>query len=139
MCVCVCVFVCVCVVCMGVCVVCVCVCVRARLCVRACVWGEGGGTLIFSYIQIGSDHFFGFKILHFNIWGGGGGVRNLIIFGGMKCLWINPNKTGLVLEVILYILRVFLKVYVQDGIFLGVAKISNIFWGLADIPDILLG
>ena len=30
----------------------------------------GGGALIFSHIYVGSDHFFGFKILNFNIFGG---------------------------------------------------------------------
>ena len=42
-----------------------------------CVWGGGGGgagggggTLIFSYIYVGWDHFWEFKILNFNIFGG---------------------------------------------------------------------
>ena len=55
------------------------------------------GTLIFSYIYVGLDHFWGFKILNFNMFGG---FRNIIIFGGMKILWIYHYKTGLVLGVI---------------------------------------
>ena len=35
-----------------------------------CVCGGGGGTLIFSYIDVVCDHFWGFKILNFNIFGG---------------------------------------------------------------------
>ena len=36
-----------------------------------CEWGgEGGGGLRFSYIYVGWDHFWGFKILNFNIFGG---------------------------------------------------------------------
>ena len=47
--------------------------------------GWGGGTLIFSYIRrLGS--FFGFKILKFNIFGGG--FRKMNIFWGLKILWI---------------------------------------------------
>ena len=38
-----------------------------RMCV--CV-GGGGGWLRFSYIYVGWDHFWGFKILNFNIFGG---------------------------------------------------------------------
>ena len=59
----------------------------------------------------------------------------------MKILWIYHNKIGLVLEVIsihfrdFRDFRGFLKVNVQDGvIILGSPKITNIFWGLADIP-----
>ena len=40
---------------------------------RMCVWGgggRGGGGLRFSYIYVGWDHFWGFKILNFNIFGG---------------------------------------------------------------------
>ena len=36
-----------------------------------CVCGGGGVTLIFSYIYVGWGHFWGFKILNFNIFGGG--------------------------------------------------------------------
>ena len=39
----------------------------------ACTPGGGGGTLIFSYIRRLGVIFLGFKILNFNIWGGGGG------------------------------------------------------------------
>ena len=100
---------------------CVCVCV----CVCACVCGGGeGGTLIFSYIYVGLDHFFGFKILNFNIFGG---FRNMIIFWGMEILWIYPHKTGLVLRGNSIHFRVFLRSMCPMGIFFGVAKITNIF------------
>ena len=60
-----------------------------------------------------------------------GGFRNIIIFGGMKILWIYHNKIGLVLEVIsihFRDFRGFLKVNVQDGdIFLGSPKLQIIF------------
>ena len=39
-----------------------------RMCV--CVGGGGGGGLRFSYIYVGWDHFWGFKILNFNNFGG---------------------------------------------------------------------
>ena len=38
----------------------------------------------------------------------------------------------------LCILGSLLKVNVQNGDILGVAKISNKFWGMPDIPDIFL-
>ena len=57
----------------------------------------GKGTLIFSYICVGLDHFWGFKILNLICLGG---FSNIIIFGGMKILWIYHYKTGLVLGVI---------------------------------------
>ena len=38
-------------------------------CVCVC-GGGGGGELRFSYIFVGWDHFWGFKILNFNIFGG---------------------------------------------------------------------
>ena len=41
---------------------------------QECVWGGGGGGggggLRFSYIYVGWDLFWGFKILNFNIFGG---------------------------------------------------------------------
>ena len=37
---------------------------------QECVGGGGGGGLRFSYIYVGWDHFWGFKILNFNIFGG---------------------------------------------------------------------
>ena len=58
----------------------------------------------------------------------------MTIFGGMKFLWMffgGHHQIGLYLGIILCILGSFLKVKVQTewGIFFGVAKISNIFWG----------
>ena len=66
------------------------------ICASGVFWprGEGGGTLIFSYIRrLGT--FFGFKILNFNIFLG---FRKMNIFFGMKILWIffwGHNKVGL--------------------------------------------
>ena len=69
-----------------------------------CIQGRGrfhahsvwGGTLIFSYIhRLGP--IFSFKILNFNTLGGGG-VREMNIFWGMKILWIffwGHHKIGL--------------------------------------------
>ena len=38
---------------------------------QECVWGGGeGGAEIFIYIYVGWDHFWGLKILNFNIFGG---------------------------------------------------------------------
>ena len=63
----------------------------------------------------------------------------------MKILWIcfvffwgggGHHKIGLYLGVI----SMHFRVKVQNmGIFLGVAKITNIFWGVLEIPDIFLG
>ena len=78
------------------------------------------------------------------------------IFGGMKILWIfffflgggggsSQNVTGFWghLKIFLCTLGSFLKVNVENGdIFFwgggGVAKISNIFGGMPDIPDIFV-
>ena len=60
------------------------------------------------------------------------GFRKINIFGGMKILWIffGSPQIGLYLGSFLCILGSFLKVKVQNrGIFFGVAKISNIFFG----------
>ena len=65
--------------------------------------GGGGGTEIFIYIRrLGP--FRGFKILNINIFGG---FRNIIIFGGMKILWIYHYKTGPALGVISIHFKVF--------------------------------
>ena len=86
---------------------------------QECVCVGVGGRLRFSYIYVGWDHFWGFKILNFNIF-------------GMKILWMYHNKIGLVLEVIsihFRDFRGFLKVNVQDGdIILGSPKLQIIFW-----------
>ena len=46
---------------------------------------EDDHTLIFSYIYVGSSHFWEFKILNINILGV---FRKMNIFWGMKILWI---------------------------------------------------
>ena len=49
------------------------------------------------------------------------------------------HQAGLVWESFLCILGSFLEVNVQNVDILGVAKISNIFWGMPDIQDIFAG
>ena len=74
-------------------------------CVCVCVCGGGGYSGIFIYIRrlgpfLGVQNL-EFQYVLFFFWGGGGGgFRNIIIFGGMKILWIHHCKTGLVLGVI---------------------------------------
>ena len=58
---------------------------------------QGGGGGIYFHTYVGSAHFFGFKILNFNIFWGFS--KKLIFFGGMKILWIffgGHHKIGLV-------------------------------------------
>ena len=69
-----------------------------------------------------------------------GVFRKINIFGGMKILWIffgGHHKTGQVSAAISMNVWSVLKVNVQIGDIFGVAKISNIFGGMPDIPDIL--
>ena len=87
----------------------------------------GEGTLIFSYIYVGLDHFWGFKILNFNMFGG---FRNIIIFGGMKILWIYHYKTGLVFRGHFYTFKgIFLRSLCRMGILFGVAQNYKYFLG----------
>ena len=62
------------------------------------------------------------------------------IFGCMKILWIffvGHHKTGLVSGVIsMHFKGLHFRSMYRMGIFLGVAKISNIFGGMPEIPDI---
>ena len=65
-----------------------------------CVWRGVGYSDIFIYIRRPGP-ILGVQNLEFQFFfGGGGGFRNIIIFGGMKILWIYHYKTGLVLGVI---------------------------------------
>ena len=100
--------------------------------------------LQYFHTYVGSGHFGGFKILNFNIFGGGGGFRKINIFGCMKILWILfgcHHKNGLYLGVISMHLRVFLKVKVQNGGFSGGCSNFIFFFdgwvGVLEIPDIL--
>ena len=65
------------------------------------------------------------------------------IFWGMKILWIifgGHHKIGLYLGAISIHLRVFsLGQGTGWGIYFGVAKISNIFFWVLEIPDIFFG
>ena len=77
-----------------------------------CVCVGGGYSGIFIYIRrLGP--FLGVQNLEFQYFlfflggGEGGGVRNIIIFGGMKILWIHHCKIGLVLGVISIHFRFF--------------------------------
>ena len=64
-------------------------------------------------------------------------------FGGMKKLWIflgNHYIIGLIGEgSFLYILGLFLKARYRMGTFFGGHKISNIYLGMPDMPDIFIG
>ena len=94
---------------------------------------RGRGTL-FSYIRrLGS--FFGFNILNFNIFGG---FQKNEYFCGMKELWIlfGSSHNWTIFRVLSNaFFGNFLRSMYRMGIFLGVAKISNIF-GVLEIPDI---
>ena len=69
-----------------------------------CVWGGGGYVDIFIYIRrLGP--FLGGSKSWISIFLGG--FRNIVIFGGIKILWIYHYKTGLVLGVISIHFRVF--------------------------------
>ena len=89
----------------------------------------GGGTLIFSYIRR-LRLFFGVQDSEFQYFFGFSEKMN--IFGGMKISWIffgGHHKIGLILGSFQCILGSFLRSRYRIGIFLGVAKILNIFWG----------
>ena len=95
---------------------------------------QGGGTLIRRL-----ELYFGFKILNFNIFWGFS--EKWIFFGGMKILWIffgGHHKIGLVWGSFLCNLGSFLRSRYRIGIFFLVAKSSNIFFGVLEIPYILL-
>ena len=89
------------------------------------------GTLIFSHIRF-SGHFWGFKILNFNIFAG---FQKMNIFGGIKILWIflwGYHKIGLFLGVISMHFRVFLldQGTAELRYFLELLKLQ-IFFGVA--------
>ena len=91
------------------------------------------GVLWYFHTYVGSGHFFGFKILNFDIFGIS---EKWIFFGYEVCgyFW-GSSQIGLYLGVISMHFRVFSKVQGTEWrIFWGVAKISNV--GLLEIPDI---
>ena len=100
-----------------------------------CVWGGGG--LRFSYIYVGWDHFGGFKILNFNIFGGFQKYHYFLGYEDFVDISLQ-NWTGF-MGSFLYISGFFLKVNVQDGdiiwgspklqIFLGIWLIFPIYSG----------
>ena len=75
--------------------------------------------------------------MNFNIFWGF--QKKIILFWGMKILWIffgGHHKIGQCLGVISMHFRIFsLGQGTEWGIFLGVAKVPNIF-GVLEIPDI---
>ena len=78
--------------------------------------------------------------MDFNIFlgGGGGGFRKMF-FCGMKILWIffgGHNINGLVLGAIFMHFMVFSEGQCTEWGYFSVAKISNIFLGMPDIPNI---
>ena len=102
-------------------------------CVCVCV--GGGGTLIFSYIYVGWDHFWRFKILNFNIFwgfqkyhyfffffGGGGGYEDFVDIS-------LQNWTGF--RGHFYTFQgFFLRVNVQDGDIIWDSPKLQIFLGV---------
>ena len=92
--------------------------------------GGGGGTLIFSHIRRLGPFFWAVQSSEFQyFWGFS---EKWIFFGGMKILWIffgGHHKIGLVWGSFLCNLGSFLRPRYRNGIFFGVAKISNSFWG----------
>ena len=108
--------------------------IRMTLSWRADVQGGGGRVLRYFHTYVGSGYFWGFKILNFNIFWV---FRKMKIVWGMKILWLffwgggggGNHKNGLVWGSFLCILGSFLRSSYRFWIFLGVAKISNIFLG----------
>ena len=78
--------------------------------------------------------------MNFNIFGG---FRKNKYFWGMRTSWIffgGHHKIGLYLGVISMHFRVLSESQGTEwGIFLGVAKISNIFFGVFELPDMFWG
>ena len=103
-----------------------------------------GGTLIFSYIYVGWDHFWGFKILNFNIYfffgGGGGGVQKYHFLGGCEDFVDISLQNWTGFRGHFYTFQgFFLRSMCRMGILFGVAQNCKYFWYLADIPDIFGG
>ena len=92
-----------------------------------CVWG--GGNEIFIYIYVGWDHFGGFKILNFNIWGGGGGQKYNYFRGYEDFVDISfQNWTGF--RGHFYTFQgFFLRSMCRMGILFGVAQNCKYFLG----------
>ena len=81
------------------------------MCVCVCVGGGYSGIFIYirrlgPFLGVQNLEFQYFFFFFFFFWGGGG-FRNIIIFGGMKILWMHHCKTGLVLGVISIHFRFF--------------------------------
>ena len=90
------------------------------------------GYFFFFFLGGGGQHF-EFQYLFFFIFFffGGGGFRKNDILGGMKILWIFLGFIAkwTIFRVFLCILGSRYRMGYILYIFLGVAKISNIFWG----------
>ena len=112
--------------------------------VCVCVWG---GTLIFSYIYISSDHFWGFKILnfiiHFFFGGGGGGVRNIIILLFIYLFFFWGGGGGVYEDVVDISLQNWSgfrgHFYTFQGFFLRSMCRMGIFWGSTPKLQIFFG
>ena len=86
--------------------------------------------MIFSYIRVGSGLFLGFKILNFEIFWGFQKNEYFLGYEVFVDIFWDHHKIGLYLRVISMHFRVFSKGQGTEWrIFLGVAKISNIFLG----------
>ena len=94
------------------------------MCVRG---GGGGGTLIFSYIYVGSEHFWGFKIMNFNIFGG---FQKYHYFWGYEDFVDIPLQNWTGFRGHFYTFQgFFLRSMCRMGIFLGVAQNYKYFLG----------
>ena len=81
------------------------------------------------------SQFFGFKTLNFNIFSGFRKNEYFLRYEDFVDIFGGHHKIGLYLGVISMHFRVFSKGQGTEwGIFLGVAKISNIFFRVLEIP-----
>ena len=87
----------------------------------------GGGVLLYFHTYVGSDYFLGFKVLNFNIfWGLHKNEYFLGYEDFVDIFWgSSQNWASLMGHLYIYFLRSKYRI----GIFFGVSKISNIFWG----------
>ena len=103
-------------------------------------WWYPMGVLWHIHKNVGLGHYWGFKILNFGA-GGGGGQKNEYILRYEESVYIfwDHYKIWVLLGVIFIHLGAFLKVKLQNGIFLGGRSNFKYFWGMPDFPDIFGG
>ena len=97
-----------------------------------CVCGGGGGGLRFSYIYVDWDHFGGFKILNFNIFGG---VQKYHYFGGYEDFVDISLQNWTGFRGHFYTFQgFFLRSMCRMGILFGVAQNNKYFRGWLIFP-----